>query len=220
MTAFSDKAAQTYDKRIERLVPGYRLALELMASSLAAHRPQPMRILVPGCGTGSELLAVATLLSKARFTAADPSEGMLAMARRKAKADGSDARIDFHHGMIEELSDGVHDAAMLCLVLHFLPDNGRKHDLLAGIAARLRQGALFLLVDAIETCDGDEALADWLRRKGHSASEGAEVIERMRRTWHRLTEERLYELLAEAGFSVREPFFRSFGYLGILAIKA
>ncbi len=39
-----------------------------MACALAAQRPQPAHILVTGCGTGSELSAIAAALPQAGFT--------------------------------------------------------------------------------------------------------------------------------------------------------
>lgn len=217
MTAFPDHAAGSYDQRIERLVPGYRLAIDLMASVLAVRRPPPMRVLVPGCGTGAELSAAAPALPGAGFTAVDPSAGMLDVARRKAEADGSQGRIDFHHGTLDGVPGAAHDAAMLSLVLHFLPDDGAKRDLLRGIASHLRKGGALLLVDAVEMDGGDAALHDWLRRWGHDPAGAATVIERMQGAWHRVPEDRLVRLLEQAGFIVGEPFFRAFGYLGILA---
>ncbi|WP_342767850.1 class I SAM-dependent methyltransferase [Aurantiacibacter xanthus] len=191
-----------------------------MASTLAARRPQPTCVLVPGCGTGAELSAAALAMPDALFTAIDPSQGMLDVARHKAKADGSHARIAFHHGLLDETGPDLHDAAMLSLVLHFLPDDGAKRDLLAGIARRLSAGAPLLLVDAVKPDDDDAALRDWLRRRGHSSAEASAVIERMQESWHRVPLERLIGLLEQAGFHIREPFFRAFGYLGILAERA
>ncbi|WP_319517686.1 hypothetical protein [uncultured Martelella sp.] len=77
-----------------------------------------------------------------------------------------------------------------------------------------------LLVDAVETEDGDAALNQWLLRRGHQPAEAAAVIERMRKNWHRISQERLTRLLEQAGFRIKEPFFMAFGYLGILAEKA
>ena len=59
MTIFPDHAALDYDDRIVRLVPGYPLSLDLMACMLATCLNGPCRILVPGCGTGAEVLALA-----------------------------------------------------------------------------------------------------------------------------------------------------------------
>lgn len=220
ITAFPDHAATSYDDRIEHLVPGYRLVVDVMASTLGARRPRPTSVLVPGCGTGAELLAAALVMPDALFTAIDPSQGMLDVAQRKAKAEGSYARIAFHHGLLDETGGAIHDAAMLSLVLHFLPDDGAKRDLLTGIARRLCKGAPLLLFDAVKPDDEDAALHDWLQRRGHSCAEASAVIERMQGNWHRVPLERLVGLLEQTGFHIREPFFRAFSYLGILAERA
>ena len=63
MTVFPDHAAVDYDERIENLVPGYALALALFGCTLAGRINPQGTILVPGCGTGSEILALASTLA-------------------------------------------------------------------------------------------------------------------------------------------------------------
>ncbi|MAA98784.1 MAG: methyltransferase type 12 [Stappia sp.] len=217
MTVFPDHAAEDYDERIARLVPGYGLAIGLMAHVLAARRPRPARVLVAGCGTGAEILAGAALLADTRFTAVEPSAGMLETARRKARAEGVEGRIDFHRDMLENTPEAPHDAAMLSLVLHFLPDDGAKRDLLRAIAARLRTGGQLLLVDALAPQEDDAPLRDWLQGRGHAPAAAEAVVGRMRETWHRIPRDRLVRLLEDAGFRVTAPFFQAFDYLGLEA---
>ncbi|MBN8930469.1 MAG: class I SAM-dependent methyltransferase, partial [Rhizobium pusense] len=83
MTVFPDQAAIDYDTRIENLVPGYALALEIFGCALAGEIDPRGAILVPGCGTGSEILALAHAFPEARFTAVEPSRAMLEKARNR-----------------------------------------------------------------------------------------------------------------------------------------
>lgn len=217
MTIFPDHAALDYDDRIVRLVPGYPLAVDLMACILAPCFSGPCRILVPGCGTGTEMLALAGLLPHARFTAVEPSPGMLELARRKLALAGVEDRVTFIQGMVGDSPDAPHDAATLSLVLHFLPDNGAKAALLGEIARRLIDNAPLLLFDAVWSDAADNALRLWLQRQGHGEGIANAVLKRMRSQWHRSSPERVGQLLAEAGFSAIEPFFQAFGFLGLRA---
>lgn len=142
-----------------------------MASVLSARIAEPGQILVPGCGTGTEILALASSLPQARFTALDPSTGMLAAARAKVEDMGIGSRISFAQGFLHDFTHDLHEPATLSLVLHFLPDDGAKFDLLKGIAARLTDDAPLLLLDAVATDDDDEALRIWLLQQGHRATE-------------------------------------------------
>lgn len=217
MTVFPDQAALDYDERIVRLVPGYALALDLMGCILASQACKPSRIFVPGCGTGSEIAVLVRQLPHARFTALDPSSGMLEAARSKLAATGSAERTAFVHGMVEDLPEEAHDAATVSLVLHFLPDDGTKVAFLEGVGRRLSPGAPLLLFDATALEGADEGLALWLARQGHSPEAVRAVLARMEAEWHRVTRERVNEVLAEAGFTVSRPFFQAFGFLGVLA---
>lgn len=217
MTVFPDQAALDYDERIVRLVPGYALALDLMGCILATRASAPSRILAPGCGTGSEIAVLARQLPHARFTALDPSAGMLEAARSKLAAIGSAERTAFVHGMVEDLPDDPHDAATISLVLHFLPDDGSKVAFLDSVGRRLSPGAPLLLFDATASEAADEGLALWLARQGHFPEAVQAVLTRMRTHWHRATRERVDALLAEAGFTTGRPFFQALGFFGVLA---
>ncbi|MCO5084403.1 MAG: class I SAM-dependent methyltransferase [Rhizobiaceae bacterium] len=217
MTVFPDQAALDYDERIVRLVPGYALALDLMGCILATRASAPSRILAPGCGTGSEIAVLARQLPHARFTALDPSAGMLDAARSKLAATGSAERTAFVHGMLDDLPEEPHDAATVSLVLHFLPDDGSKATFLEGVGRHLSLGAPLLLFDATVSEGADEGLALWLARQGHSAEAVQAVLTRMKTQWRRATRERVDELLAEAGFTAGRPFFQAFGFLGVHA---
>jgi ArsR family transcriptional regulator len=96
-----------------------------------------------GCGTGAmtEVLAPAV----ARVIAVDDSEAMLDAARKRL--DGV-ANIDFRAGSLEALpiADGALDAAVLSLVLHYVPE---PRPALAEAARALRAGGKLLVVDML-----------------------------------------------------------------------
>lgn len=138
MTVFPDAAAKTYDKRIETLVPGYNLALSLMASAFKTVLKENSHILVAGCGAGSEILELAKYAPDARFTAVEPSLGMLEKAQERIARVNLSERVIFKNEKIENCS-GVYDAATLSLVFHFIPFS-EKLQFLQHFSQHLKKG--------------------------------------------------------------------------------
>lgn len=216
MTAFPDQAAIDYDIRIEKLVPGYMLALELSGCVLAGRIDPQGSILVPGCGTGSEILALARAFPKARFTAVEPSRAMLEKARYRLTEAGIASRVEFINGFLEDTPEQAHTAATVSLVLHFLPDDGVRAGFLENVARRLSPGAPVILLDPPE--DGEDfVLRCWLEGRGHALGAADAICRRMREEWHRIMPERLAHLLDAAGFTHPETFFKVPGYSGFVA---
>ena len=216
MTVFPDHAALDYDERIEKLVPGYALALELFGCMLAGRIDPQGAILVPGCGTGSEILALADVFPQARFTAVEPSTAMLEKARHRLSQAAVDRRTDFLNGFLADAPERPHTAATASLVLHFLPDDGAKAAFLSGIARRLAPGAPLLLLDP--ACGNDDrVLRRWLQGRGHTAPGVDAICRRMETEWRRIPAARLERLLEEAGFTHTETFFQAAGYTGLVA---
>lgn len=96
-----------------------------------------------GCGTGA--LAEALAPAVARVIAVDESEAMLGAAR--ARLEGV-ANVELRAGPIEALpvDDGALDAAVLSLVLHYVPEPPRA---LAESARALRAGGRLLVMDML-----------------------------------------------------------------------
>lgn len=218
MTVFPDKAALDYDLRIEKLVPGYALALQLFGSVLSGRIADDGVILVPGCGTGSEILALARCFPEARFTAVEPSSGMLATARVRLSAPEILSRVTFVEGFLQDTPTQLFSAATVSLVLHFLPDDGSKAGFLTAIAERLQPGAPLLLFDAPERAD-DAVLRCWLEQQGHSAALSDAICHRMQTEWHRITPERLDALLLQTGFTAGDVFVQMPGFIGVVATR-
>jgi SAM-dependent methyltransferase len=73
-----------------------------------------------GCGTGALSEAIVALCAPAAVSGVDPSEGFLAMAKRRLPA-----RLILHQGVASELplADAAVDLAVCSLVLNFVPDS-------------------------------------------------------------------------------------------------
>jgi tRNA (cmo5U34)-methyltransferase len=146
---FSGEATRRFDANVRARIPGYEPALRLAAAVIAGHVP-PGDVLSVGCGTGADLLELARRPGW-RLTGIDPAPDMLALAEERFRAEGLSG-IDLRHGTVDDLPDApAFDAALLCFVLHFVPDDGAKERLLAGIARRLRPGGRLVLLDFCRT---------------------------------------------------------------------
>lgn len=96
-----------------------------------------------GCGTGAMAEALAPAVG--RVIAVDDSEAMLGAAR--ARLDGA-PNVELRAGSLEALpiEDGALDAAVLSLVLHYVPE---PLPALAEAARALRPGGKLLVVDML-----------------------------------------------------------------------
>ena len=128
-----------------------------------------------GCGTGLLTEAIAPFV--ARVVAVDGSNEMLATAsQRLAGADNVDVR----QGELEALplADAALDAALLVLVLHYVPDVPR---VLAEVGRVLKPGGRLLLVDMLP-------------------HEHEEYQQRMGHVWLGFSESQIERFFSNAGF--------------------
>jgi tRNA (cmo5U34)-methyltransferase len=205
-TGFNDERAKGYDERVRRHIPGYEILHALSETILAAELPEKAAVLVAGVGTGMEILDWAPKHPGWRFVAVDPSEAMIAVAREKVSAASLSARVQLKAGTVDTLPEGPYDAATLLLVLHFLPDNGEKEEILSAIAHRLKPGAPFVMATMFgdpETTRHKRLIAltqSWAITRGMDPAKAAELCNPARTDLHIVPEERVKNLLRYAGF--------------------
>lgn len=219
MTGFDAKAAADYDERIVRLVPGYRVAQDLSAAILGAKLPDAATVLVAGCGTGAELVRLASANRTWRFVAVDPSEAMIARARDKMRAIGGDGRVTFVAARIEDAPAAEHDAVVALLVGHFIPDDGARLRFLCALASRVRKDGPLAIFDYESAPAGEPAYRRWLTDGGHDPAAADAVIARIEANWFPVSERRRNELLKQAGFADCETVFRALGYRATTACR-
>lgn len=223
MAAFTAKAAATYDDRIVTTVPGRSLLHALLGpmieSALPPDAPADLSVLAAGAGTGTELAAMAEHHPDWRFTAVDPSDGMLAVARERAEAVGFGDRLDCHAvPMADYAAAAPHDAATSVLVAQFLADNGDKQRHFEALHAALKPGAPLVLADW-SGADGERLLAAyaaWLRATGKGATEAQSIVRHVDAAFHAVGEARLAALLDAAGFGPPVRFFQALDVHGVL----
>lgn len=222
MTVFPDSAASGYDEHCIARVPGYELAQELMASLAVTLIPDNSLILISGCGTGNDIRSLASVNSSWKFTAIEPSAGMLMKAKQKISEAGWLDRVSFVNECMENAPEGLHFGAVSMLVCHFIKGDEAKHEYLKALSDRMESGApLFILDYTFDSLESvfNGAYVDWMRRQGLNDQESKAVIGRIRKSWGPVSSEQFEALLHASGFRDSYLFCRAYNYQALLTLK-
>ena len=224
---FDRDRALEYDLDIRKAIPGYEALHDMGRILLQNSLTTSAKLLVVGCGTGVELINYCQHNPEWRLTGVDPSHEMIAIAQEKLANQGFSARVDLHTGYINTLTGTEPmDAATLILVMHFLPNDGAKLQLLQNIAQHLKPGANLILADLY----GDQSLPyfaqfkhGWkyfyLSRLDEASKIKAEprFLPSIENSIHFITEAKTIELLQVAGFNQVTKFYNAFLFGGWIA---
>lgn len=215
-----------YDRKIRYLVPGYETIFSIMLALLDQKLPEQANLPIVGAGGGSEL-SIFGRGSQWQFTGVDPSAEMLSAASSKVDALGLSARVCIIQGTLDDVpTTTLFNAATSVLVLHFLPDDGSKLSFLKSIHQRLERGAPLFLVDLGGERGSEQfeqILSAW---KFQAISTGAPVelieeqLSKVIPHFAVVPENRVVELLNEAGFIEIMLFYKALMFSGWTAIKA
>lgn len=219
--------AAKYDGMMAKVFPGYEQLPLVILSFLRTRLAKTAHMLDVGCGTGAILAAFATQQLEWSLAGVDPAEPMLEIARNKINAIGAGKRVTLHHGTVDALPDKPKfDAATCVLVEHLLPDNGAKLHLLNGIHCRIVSGGWFVLFGLhgnLGEQKAQNALEAWLQfvtLQGLPETARDNVRRRATVEDSLIPEERIVELLQEAGFVNIERIYQLQLLGGWLAQKA
>ncbi|WP_248797276.1 class I SAM-dependent methyltransferase [Pseudomonas sp. MWU13-2105] len=215
---FDVSRAGEYAEQSRIALAGYDACHELVACMLAASlgSGREARILVVGAGgTAQEILTAAALEPLWRFTAVDPSAPMLELARASLQARGLLSRTRVFLGTVEELTDELpYDAATLIGVLHHLPGDQAKQEILAAIAARLKPGAPLIVAGNHQAYASQPLLlAAWGERWRQQGASADAVRVKLGKILQGAdpphSEAAVQRLLEQAGFGTATRFFSS-----------
>lgn len=215
---FDNSRAGEYAEQARIALAGYDACHELSACVLAAAlgSGRAARVLVVGAGgTAGEIIAAGKLEHGWNFVAVDPSEPMLALARHQVRQAGLDARVTFVDGGLAALPrEAAFDAALMIGVLHHVPDDPGKETLLRETAARLHAGASLVLAGNYRLYTSEPLLlAAWATRWRMHGADAGEVRAKLAKIMNGAappdSEERVAELLDDAGFEAPTRFFSS-----------
>lgn len=207
--------AAKYDGMMAKVFPGYEQLALVILSYLRTRLGRTAQLLDAGCGTGATLAAFATHQPEWFFVGVDPAEPMLEIARSKIDAAGMAKRVTLSHGTVDALSDEPKfDAATCILVEHLQPDNGAKFHLLEGIHRRMVSGGWFVLfglhgnLSAESEQNALNAWLEFLTLQGLPEPMRGNVRHRATVEDSLISEERIQELLREAGFVNIEKIYQ------------
>ena len=210
---FEGDRASNYEMFVDAWIPNYSEFIDSVPKLLSGVRER--NLLVAGCGTGNEILALGDQLSQWKVTGVDPSPEMLSQAREKLEDMDN---VTLLGGQVRDLHmTEQFGAATLLLVLHFLKDDGSKLYLLAEIAKRMEVGAPFVMLDITGSTWQIKRNLEVLRNLVSNYIPPEEIkgrIERIEGELHYVTEERLTELFMQAGFERPVRFYQNTIYMG------
>ncbi len=219
---FEGDRATNYDNFVHQWIPGYDYVMETLPRLLHnLGADSSSGLLVAGCGTGGEIIALRDAGYDGPITGVDPSPQMMELAHQKIEHL---TNIKLVSGEVKDLPlANSYGAATLILVLHFLADNGTKQALLNDLAERMKPGAPLVMVDIFGT---PEELQDNLQVLKHllpkaiTEEQANERLERIKEKINYISESRLSELLVNAGFKPPTRFIHTSIYGGWYTIKA
>ena len=210
-----DQQAANYDAQWAKTAP-IRNCLHLLLSSMFAELPEHANILCVGVGTGDELIYLAQRNAGWKFTAVEPSGGMLDVCRQRTEKEGVASRCVFHEGYLGSLpAAGKHDAATCFLVSQFILDKDERSNFFSEIAERLKPNGILAssdLASDVESPEYDVLLRAWMKMMS-AADISLEAMERMRRAYANdvgvLPPHQVMEIIKSGGFELPVPFFQA-----------
>ncbi|MEC0233368.1 class I SAM-dependent methyltransferase [Paenibacillus kribbensis] len=250
--SWNHPSVHKYAGTIALKIPGYahlyemtdRLISAQLETQAYAQTTEP-KVLIVGAGGGQELITLGGRHETWSFTAVDPSEYMLDLARRRVTQAGIGSKISFVAGTLGDLlciqrneqsekqskqpkqpyENPLYDAATCLLVLHFLQGLESKQALLHQISARLKPGAPFCLA-SINGNPQEPAFSIQMQAwKGHMLNQGIPLED-----WERfaasigsgsdpVSNTVIQEMLADAGFSHITRYYGAFLVNAWFAVK-
>ncbi|MGX9934811.1 class I SAM-dependent methyltransferase [Advenella kashmirensis] len=215
---FDSSRAAEYEQQSKIALAGYDACHELSACMLSASladQNSPHVLVVGAGGPAHEITKLGLFQPTWRFTAIDPSEPMLSIAKSNIDAAGILDRVTLHPGLVEDLKRApLYDAATLIGVLHHIPGSDEKNQILSDIAARLVPGApLILACNHYLYAESPLLLKAWSQRWAMQGLHPDEVRSKLGTILKGAdppeSEQAVFDLLHSAGFERPQRFFSS-----------
>jgi tRNA (cmo5U34)-methyltransferase len=214
---FENERATGYNQYVEIWIPNYHYFLDNLPKLLG--EIENKNLLVVGCGTGNEIERFAHAAEQWNITGVDPSPEMIKQALLKLS---NFDKVKLIEGLVTDLDkSNKYGAATLLLVLHFMADDGTKFSLLESIAERLETGAPLILLDITGNKTQIKENLEILRLllSNNNKEDIKNRLHRIENDLYAVSEERLSQLLIEAGFEAPLRFFQTSIYMGWITRK-
>ena len=214
MEMYGEEWAARYEEYANASIAGREGLFRLAAAGLAG-LPANARVLVVGCGTGSEILALASRHPEWRFEAVEPANQMLEVCRRRMHENDLGHRVTFHRQGVQGLTIEPCDGATAILVSQHLIDDAAAEAFFAEIASRVvNRGALFSAdISLPNQADTDQTLLRiWQEQavgSGLPYEAPASLVSRFGHDLVARSPARIEQLLISAGFTFPQQVFQS-----------
>jgi len=223
---FDAQVANVFNDMVGRSVPFY-LEMQRMMSEIIPDYVRPNTSIYDlGCSTGTTLLSLDKRLDQSvRFVGVDSSAEMIENSRNNFKNNGLTHPYELITADLYKPFE-IKDASVvvMCLTLQFIRPVYRQK-MLKSIYQKINDGGCLILIEKILAEDADlnrqfiKYYYDLKRRNNYDEMEISQKREALENVLipYKLSEN--MEMLAEAGFSKTEVFFKWYNFAGIIAIK-
>ena len=209
-----------YDQHIRKLIPGYELVHQQVQALLQLHlKGKNAHILVVGCGTGQELIQLASHFTNWQFTAIDCAIHMIQKVEQRIEKSKLSNKINLICADTSMLSMHLRefDAALSILVAHFVED---KFAFYQDIYESLKPNGLCVSYDLMQLQQGDDLRLKYLAEiTGLHPKQSQLMCERLEKDFQLVSVGHMQKLYSDVGFKSSEIFCQIFNYHGVLALK-
>jgi len=222
---FNAQVADVFENMIERSVPGYRLALDMIALLTERYAQPETNCYDLGCSLGAATLRMRQQLpASCHVIGVDTSKDMVERCVTNVDRDHSQATVDIR---LQDLRDTrIENASVVVLnfTLQFVPDVDRDK-VLQGIADGLNDKGVLVLCEKISYEDPEEQLLletlyyDFKRLNGYSDLEIAQKRAALENVLVPNTCAALQQRALQVGFKRVDTVMQCLNFVALLATK-
>jgi tRNA (cmo5U34)-methyltransferase len=223
---FDGDYGEIYDDIARTVIPGYEQLFQATLALLRLRIGREARVLVVGCGTGREMEAFARSEPGWLLTGVDPSPRMIEVSRKVVARLQIEDRVHLVQGEVGDVEqEPSFDAATVLNVMHFLPDDGSKQELMQSVADRVRPGAPVALFDLHGDRDStafralEPGWVEFMSIRGLQGDALQSFLDRLRKGIAYVPESRVLEICEQADLQLVCKYFGGFLYGGWLLAR-